>query len=312
MTATSLNAQFFKKIANRAAKAAEETVLQKVDEKTTRTTEKTMDTILDGGSQTKKTPTTEQKNPKNEKPETTEQNNRIVKSTKDFTAGNKLIFSDTFANDALGDFPITWNTNASAEVVTFEGNDTRWLQMANSGQFTPDGITDIPENTTLEFDLYVGEDYNYYSAGLWINLVEVKDRTKDFTKWKRFSAGKNGVRLWLHPVSASGNTGRTHISNQIDGTTLIENGTDFNKFSRSTNLVHVAIWRQKTRIRVYIDDTKVWDIPRAFGEANYNSLVFGTGSGKDDALFYIANLRLAVAEADKRHALLETGKYRNQ
>jgi len=307
----SLHAQFFKKIANRAAEAAEETVLQKVDEKTTRKTSKTMDTIFDGGQKNKrkKAPSQQEGKSKEQSDGNKPNNQRTVKSAKDFVPGNKVLYSDTFVNDAIGDFPVTWNTNASAEVVTFEGDDTRWLQLANSGQFTPDGITDIPENSTLEFDLYVGEAYNYYSAGLWINLVEVKDRAKDFTKWSRFSADKNGVRLWLHPVSAHRTTGRTHISNQIDGANVIKNGKDFDKFTRSTNLVHVAIWRQKTRIRVYIDDNKVWDIPRAFGNANYSSLVFGTGSGKDDALFYVANLRLAVAGEDKRHALLETGKF---
>lgn len=311
MLGTGLNAQFFKKIADRAAKAAEETVLQKVDEKTTKKTGKTMDTIFDSGSKSnkKKGPKSQPNSSENDNSASPQSNKRTVKSAKDFVPGNKIIFSDTFANDAIGDFPVTWNTNASAEIVTFEGEDTRWLQLANSGQFTPDGITDIPENSTLEFDLYVGENYNYYSAGLWINFVEVNDRTKDFTKWARFSAGENGVRLWLHPVAAGGGNGRTHISNQIDGETIIKNGKDFSKFTKTTNMVHVSIWRQKTRIRVYLNDSKIWDLPRAFGDANYNSVVFGSGAGKDDALFYVANLRLAVAGEDKRHALLETGKF---
>jgi len=217
--------------------------------------------------------------------------------------GNKVIYSDTFSNDAIGDFPVTWNTNASAEVVEFEGEDKRWLKLSNSGQFTPDGISTIPENSTLEFDLYVDENYNYYSAGLWINMVEVKNRSKDFTK------GDNGVRLWLHPVAAGGGVGRTHISNQIDGEKIIENSKKSSQFSKSNNLIHVSIWRQKTRIRVYLDDTKVWDLPRAFDSKNYNSLVIGTGSANDDTFFYVANLRLAVAGEDKRHALLETGEF---
>lgn len=308
---TGLNAQFLKKIAKRAAKAAEETVLDKVDEKTTKKTSKTMDTIFDGGKKPKSKKGTQQRKTTSKNDSGSDRTNtgRTVKSAKDFVPGNKVIYSDTFSNDAIGDFPVTWNTNASAEVVEFEGEEKRWLKLSNSGQFTPDGISTIPENSTLEFDLYVDENYNYYSAGLWINLVEVKNRSKDFTKWTRFGHGDNGVRLWLHPVAAGGGVGRTHISNQIDGEKIIENSKKSSQFSKSNNLIHVSIWRQKTRIRVYLDDTKVWDLPRAFDSKNYNSLVIGTGSANDDTFFYVANLRLAVAGEDKRHALLETGEF---
>jgi outer membrane protein OmpA-like peptidoglycan-associated protein len=99
------------------------------------------------------------------------------------------------------------------------------------------------------------------------------------------------------------------ISNVVEGSKIIENRKSLYDFTKSKNLVHVSIWRQKTRIRIYIDDTKIWDLPRAFDEADYNSLVLSTGKGKDDAFFYVANLRLAVAGEDKRHALLETGRF---
>ena len=305
---TSLHAQFFKKIANRAAEAAEETVLQKVDEKTTRKTSKTMDTIFDGGQKNKrkKAPRQQEGKSKEQSEGNKPSNQRTVKSAKDFVPGNKVLYSDTFANDAIGDFPVTWNTNASAEVVTFEGDDTRWLQMANSGVFTPDGISDIPENATLEFDLYVGENYSYYSTGLTISLIELQDRVKDFTKW----SAKDGFRFWLHPSGVpGGQSGKTHIVNQINGEKIIENQKAFSNFTTTNNSVHVSIWRQKTRIRIYIDNSKIWDLPRAFADANYNGLVFATGRGKEDALFYVANLRLAVAGEDTRHALLETGKF---
>ena len=307
MLGTGLNAQFFKKVADRAAKAAEETVLRKVDEKTTQKTEKGMDTIFDSGQKKKRKKAPRQQEGKSNKQSegNTPNNQRTVKSAKDFVPGNKVLYSDTFSNDAIGDFPVTWNTNSSAEVVTFEGDDTRWLQLANSGQFIPDGITDIPENSTLEFDLYVSDTYSFYSEGLYINMVEVGNRSKDFVR----STKLNGAHLWLHPVAAGGGPGRTYISNYINGEKIIENSKNFDKFTKSKNLVHVSIWRQKSRIRVYIDDNKIWDLPRAFGDDNYNALVFTTGRGKDDAYYYVANLRLAVAGEDKRHALLETGKF---
>lgn len=36
----------------------------------------------------------------------------------DFVAGEKIIFFDDFSKDNIGNFPVLWNTNGSAEVVS--------------------------------------------------------------------------------------------------------------------------------------------------------------------------------------------------
>jgi outer membrane protein OmpA-like peptidoglycan-associated protein len=316
----SVNAQFWKKLGKRAENVAKEVVIQKVENKTAEKTGKVMDTILNTDKKIKRKKKRKNKNRKANKEAQQEgqnenidkQNNAIrgaVRSAKDFVPGNKVVFSDRFLNDAIGDFPVTWNTNSSAEVVTFEGNETRWLQLSNKGQFTPDELTKIPKNSTFEFDLYVSDNYSYYSPGLWLNLVEVKNRKKDFTYWQRFKTGYNGIRLWLHPKDETDRRGRTGIYTYENGSKIIGNKKSNNVFTKNKNLIHVAIWRQESRIRVYIDNKKIWDLPRAFDNANYNAIVFGVDEGKDDAYFYVSNLRLAVAGEDLRKALLEIGKF---
>ena len=306
-------AQFFKKLGERASKAAEETVLNKIDEKTTRTTGKTMDTIFDAGTKSKKKkPSGKRTSPsKKNEDKSDKTTNRNVKSAKDFVPGNKAIYTDNFSNDAIGDFPVTWNTNASAEVVTFEGEDTRWLQMANNGAFTPDGITAIPENSTLEFDLYVSDNYSYFDSGIFINLVEITEKNKDFMQWTQYTEGKNGIRLWLHPTDVLDprDRGRSAIYTFVNGAKILDNSKTLNQFTLDSRLIHVSIWRQKSRLRVYLNDKKIWDLPRAFDTPNYNSVTFNVGKGQDDKNFYVANLRLAVAGEDTRHALLETGEF---
>jgi len=305
MIGTGLQAQFFKKIANRAAEAAEETVLQKVDEKTTKKTGKAMDTIFDGGKQNKRKKAPKQQPQREEDiAERSPQNNkRTVKSAKDFVPGNKVLYSDTFSNDAIGDFPVTWNTNASAEVVMFEGDDTRWLQMDNKGFFIPESITNIPVNSTLEFDLYTPEEYDHYSQGFCLNLMETSDKSNVFNK------SKNRVELWFHPSTAE--VGSTNFYNVLDGAIVVKNQKGVSDFSHTKNLVHVSIWRQNSRMRVYLDDNKIWDLPRVFSDSNYNTVVFQTAGVRRgvNARFYIANVRLAVAGEDTRHALLETGRF---
>src|SRR5262245_49958556 len=73
----------------------------------------------------------------------------------DFVPGEKVVAIDDFTQDAVGDFPARWNTNASGEIVTIGGQPGRWLKLAKPGFFTPEFITELPDNVTLEFDLAV-------------------------------------------------------------------------------------------------------------------------------------------------------------
>ncbi len=234
-----------------------------------------------------------------------------VSSAKDFVPGSGLIAMDNFAGDAIGDFPVNWNTNSGGEIVTVNGRPGKWLYLNPKGSYTPDKFTRLPENFTFEFDLVYSNDFSFYSDWLNVNFVEMPNRSTDFTKWTRFKYGKNGVRLWLHPQAAGmGNQGRTKIETFVNGSKMVDNKKETNAITNALTVVHVAIWRQKTRLRVYLNDVKVWDIPRAFDTANYNGIVFSRDNPRNDSdQYYISNLRLAEAGADTRHKLLETGRF---
>src|SRR4051812_20800644 len=73
----------------------------------------------------------------------------------DFVPGEKIVAMEDFTQDAIGDFPAKWNTNASGEIVTVAGQNGRWLKLTKAGVFTPDFITDLPDIVTVEFDLLV-------------------------------------------------------------------------------------------------------------------------------------------------------------
>ncbi|NCT19266.1 MAG: hypothetical protein GW771_13675, partial [Flavobacteriia bacterium] len=191
-------AQFWKKLGDKVEKAAERSVERTVEKRTDREVEKSSERVLDSILDAPK-----KKNNKRKKGEpiigsANQENSTIVTSSKDFVSGSKVIYSDTFKNDGVGDFPVTWNTNSSGEVITFDNQEERWLQLG-LGEFTPDGITQIPDNCTFEFDLTVSNNFDWYSDGIWVNIIAVKNRQKDFTQWSRFGTGTDGVRLRLKP-----------------------------------------------------------------------------------------------------------------
>jgi outer membrane protein OmpA-like peptidoglycan-associated protein len=312
---TNSQAQFWKNLGKKVEDAAERTVERKSQQKTEKEVSKGFDSVFNNGEKRKNKKKRKNKRRKEKDSDVigssskknSEKNSKTVNSSKDFTPGNKVIYSDTFKNDAIGDFPVTWNTNASGEVVTFGGDDTRWLQLESEGQYTPDGITNLPDNFTFEVDVAVSDNFDFYSEGLWINFVEVKNRKKDFTQWSRFGRGKDGLRFRIKPKNFE-YTGESEITSVVDGDELLKNIKNNKQFTIENNPVHIAVWRQKNRLRVYLNDEKVWDIPRAFDDANYNAIVFST-SGRPEEHFYVSNLRLAVAGEDTRHALLETGRF---
>ena len=69
----------------------------------------------------------------------------------DFVPGEKIIVFEDFAQDAVGDFPAKWVTNASGEVVTIDGNPGHWFMMHRAGTFMPEFIDSLQDNFPFAF-----------------------------------------------------------------------------------------------------------------------------------------------------------------
>lgn len=229
----------------------------------------------------------------------------------DFVPGEKIIISDQFENVAVGDYPVDWNTNSSAEIVTVEGVEGKWLQIAKTGIFMPDYITELPENFTMQFDVMVNEDFNYYSDWLHITFLSTdhRERLNDFGI---YSQPEFATRIAMHPMNAGGGAGSVKFDNfDKEGVPTIRNESATSQFfAGSKNLVHVSVWRQKQRLRVYFNEDKVLDIPRAFdATAKYNAVSFVYGGGDvDQDRYLLGNIRLAFGAPDTRSKLITEGK----
>lgn len=232
----------------------------------------------------------------------------------DFVPGENVIAVEDFAQDAIGDFPDKWNSTGSGEIVTIDGKPGHWLMLNKQGEYLPEFITSLPENFTLQFDLATNETFSFYSSYLWINLVQMANPAKDFTKWGRFPSPTEGVRVGFHPRNAgsTGGTGITQFLTYAKGGELLKNETDQTVFTSLVhNMVKVSMWRQKQRLRVYVDETKIWDIPRAFQPGvTYNGVVLSNADMNNATdRYFISNIRLAVGAPDTRNKLITEGKF---
>ena len=230
----------------------------------------------------------------------------------DFVAGEKIVAAEDFSQDAVGDFPAKWNTNGSAEVVTIEAMPGKWLMLRNTKEasFIPDFVRDLPDNFTLEFDfVYSGLEKKYaYAQRLYTTFHETKNNADRITS----EAAGRGVVFELNGNMGVGKAG-IYQTHENGARTDLRGARDMDFSINPSNngkVFHVAMWRQKQRLRVYVDDLKVFDLPRVFPEdIKLNAMRFHSHITEDQDVHFIANIRLAVGAPDTRSKLMTEGRF---
>ena len=239
-------------------------------------------------------------------------NSMKVYSKYDFVAGEKVVALEDFSSSSIGEFPLRWNTNGSAEIVNLDEQIGNWLEIAQKTTLLPEFINNLPENFTLEFDLACSQPFSLYSQEFSVGFVTMQKPSLDFAQWTTFKRGASGFVVGFHPLYASSKTeGQTVYKTVEAAKEVMKNKANQGQFNQASKpVVHVAIWRQNDRVRIYLNEDKVWDLPKAFANTKHNGVVFYSGAAKTpDNKYYISNLRLAVGSPDTRKNLLDEGRF---
>ena len=223
----------------------------------------------------------------------------------DFVPGERIIVFEDFAQDAVGDFPDKWNTNASGEVVTIDGNPGHWLMMHRAGVFMPEFIDSLPDNFTFEFDLIA---IHGNKTGGWPSfhtaLVELDNRDKPQT-WQ---TEKNN--FYFSVYAGNSTDGSISSARRKNGDSEASEQIITKQFADKSKAVHISMWRQKERLRVYFNEEKLLDLPKALAsDAKFNSILYFIPSVDEDNRYCVNNLRLAVGAPDTRKKILEQNKW---
>ena len=295
-----LQSQVLKRLGDRAKQKMEQKAGDKVD--------KSIDDAT-SGKKKDKTEGNKEDEEKKEQDGTTQKQVLKYNSKYDFVQGEKVVGFEDFSTTEIGDFPTRWNTNSSAEVVTLEKKEGKWMKFNKQAVFHPEFIKDLPENCTLEFDVAVNNGWG--GSAFVLNITNLKN-ANDFQNYYHYVTwqGVHAVHLELKPGIMGAASSR--ILAAKDGNYSVNNSIDFNTWDYENNtFAHVALWRQKTRLRVYVNGEKIWDLPRAFdAESKYNGITFAADDSYKEADFYIiSNIRLAVGAPDTRNKLMTEGKF---
>ena len=208
----------------------------------------------------------------------------------DFIPGEEVIFFDDFSDVDVGEFPLKWNTTASGEIVKTNRNEGKWFKMVEDySYYSPELKTLYPENFTIEFDaIYPG------SIDWWFDFYV---NNSDYLE-NGYLPGEGGFQIVFEDKTVR----IVHYDNGDPGE-FREIGNSEGKEIESGETVRYSIWGQKERLRVYVDEKKVIDMPRAIPRRfNINYMRFACIQE-----MYISNFRIAVGSPDTRSRLLTEG-----
>jgi outer membrane protein OmpA-like peptidoglycan-associated protein len=280
-------------------------ITDKGKEKVGKKTEKTVDDATNGKKDEKKT--VESKDTTTTPAGNTTQPASLKTYSKfDFVPGEKVIGFEDFSTGNIGDFPAGWNTNASGEIVTIENVPGRWLKITRPGGFSPEFTDKYPEDFTFEFDVLHSYEQGGNPQYLFISIAELQNVNEP----QNFVVANNSYAIILLPGQTNEDDGACESTIRQNGATGSGNTTRTAQLGNKNHLVHISIWRQKERVRVYMNEEKVWDIPKALTKGiQFNSLVFFQKDIDENFIYYLSNLRLAVGAPDTRKKMLEQNKW---
>ena len=307
-----VEAQILKKLKKAAQRGVEQGVLntveRKLNKKSEEKTEEALDAVLEGRKK-EGTPDSNFPNEDFTGSEDMLQPSILLEDGANevaFTRGSKILYSDDFAPDAIGDFPAKWNTSQGGEVTKLNGFSEKWLKIPAGSTVSLEMTKPLPANFTIEYDLIMPANLNYRLAGFAIGTKPEKigysfassnsygflmysQNDRNYDSWN-FGTRKDGRNAWL----------KTEYEVPLN------------------QKIHVAIEvNNHERIRSYINGVKMSDAPRDFKPDFAQAIYFhATTHGAKEtksSYFYVSNVVIAESGIDARSnvmkELLENGAF---
>lgn len=208
----------------------------------------------------------------------------------DFVPGYNVIFEDKFERDPVGDFPAKWNTSGSGEIVMIDNE--KWLKVSQPSAVSPVLKKSLPENCTIEFDLYL-KPTTGVAPHIMFGLTSLSNVATGDVYRRHISATLQGYNESGHIVYGK------NIQDMGDKTFALEGYIE--------RALHVSISVNGPRLRIYLDDQKVVDLPKLL-TPDYRKNFFVASSvvlPQPEESIYISNIRIASGEADARSLLIK-------
>jgi hypothetical protein len=232
----------------------------------------------------------------------------------DFMSGDSILYAEDFQQEAIGELPTNWNTSGSGEVTTLDKYPGQWLRLHKGFTYLSSNQKQFGENYTVEFDMILqlknnGWMYPEVFFGLFASKNEPNGGNNFLKEYRKNSA----VIAALFPAEFK--------ATKIRMNSYFDNKGYFNGDNKAFEAlektygtpVHVAIQVQKERFRMWINEEKLFDVPKGIPTGNImNQLFFQVGYtnyAEEQYGIFINNIKVATGRPDTRHKLVEEGKF---
>ena len=281
-------AQFFKKLAKKAKakieREAEKRSERRVNKKIDKQFDKAED-ALDG----KKKESKQSKNnkAKNEQREDSNESNKptVVWSKFDFIPGDTIIFEDGPSEDEEnGEFPSRWDLE-KGQVEIAEVDGEKVIMFVDGGMIVPylknNNQDYLPDVFTVEFDFYRPKKGNRVT----LYLKDIKNQDGDYQEFEFTPIRVNP------PVGGS-------VEHSSRDFTYCEEGC----------WTHVSLAFTKGKLKVYIDDARLINIPHYEFNPSGITLQAYWADASENKAFYFKNIRIAKGGVKYYDRVLSEGK----
>lgn len=299
------NAQILDKLKKKAEKSAERTVERRVEKETSKKTDEVLDEVFEEDDKKSKKDKKDKKSTSKENKNTTsssKNSSNMVTGSQFFPEGT-ILYNETFAQDAQGDFPANWETNSGGEIITVDGQKA--LRLYSNGNYISK-LKALPENYALEFDL-ITENLDY--KGLAGSQFGVH-----FSNEKSLNKPKSGAKFAFSLWKGSTTCNQLLVESFGKVSSKIDNKIPFKMQDKLNTSTHFTMVINDSRLRVYINNEKALDLP-SFLSNNLGKYIQFYLKGTDtneQHIVAISNIKITEEGDDIRSKILKGGFTTNQ
>ncbi len=299
------NAQILDKLKKKAEKSAERTVERRVEKETSKKTDEVLDEVFEEDDKKSKKDKKDKKSTSKEDKNTTsssKNSSNIVTGSQFFPDGT-ILYNETFAQDAQGDFAANWETNSGGEIITVDGQKA--LRFYPNGNYISK-LKTLPENYALEFDL-VTENLDY--KGLAGSQFGVH-----FSNEKSLNKPKTGAKFAFSLWKGSTTCNQLLVESFGKVSTKIDNKIPFKMQDKLNTSTHFTMVVNDSRLRVYINNEKALDLPSFLSNnlGNYIQFYLKGTDTNEQHIVAISNIKITEEGDDIRSKILKGGFTTNQ
>lgn len=294
-------AQLWKKVKKAAKRGVERTIENRTERESRDATDDAIDGILGKNKNKNKSSKGNSQTSETQSGGSLEQNPGLSETGTNqvgFKRGNRLIFSESFEKDAVGDFPAKWNSTVGGEVKKLTGFNEKWLKIPANSTVSLEMSKPLPANFTIEFDLIIPAELTYRLAGF---AMGEKPTTIDYS-----FAGSNSYGFMMYSQNER-NYDAWNFGTREEG----RNAWQKKEYKIPLNQkIRVAIEvNNHQRVRSYLNGVKMSDSPKSFKPEFAKSIYFHTpthgAKESKNSFFYVSNIVIAETGTDERSQVMK-------